>query len=186
MRVILLEDVEKLGRAGDVVEVKDGYARNYLIPQGLVKPATKGALKQVDQIRQAAEKRRARERKAAEDMAAVLSRTTIEFRARAGARNRLYGSVTSHDIAEKILEVTGIEIDRRSIQLERPIRQLGEYKVPVRLSAGIVGEVFVRVLNERGELPEIVEWEEAEEGEISPAERERQSEAEAETAAAEA
>ncbi len=180
MRVILLDDVEKLGRAGDVVEVKDGFARNYLIPQGLVKPATKGALKQVHQIRQAAEKRRARERKAAEDMAAILNRTTIEFRARAGSRNRLYGSVTSHDIAEKILEVTGIEIDRRSVVLDRPIRQLGEYKVPVRLSAGIVAEVFVRVLNEQGELPEVVDWEEAEEGEVSAVEGESEQEAEAE------
>ncbi len=178
MRVILLEEVENLGQPGDVVEVKDGYARNYLIPRGLVKPATRGALKQVDQIRQAAEKRRARERGHAESIAAVLKETVLEFRVRAGERNRLYGSVTSADIAEAIKEKTGIEIDRRSILLDRSIRQLGEYVVPVRLMAGIVGEVQVRVLNEQGEIPEIPDWEEAEEGEVAEAEAETTAEAE--------
>ncbi len=162
MRVILLEDVENLGRAGDVVEVKDGYARNYLIPRGLVQPATKGALKQIEQIRQAVERRRARERGHAESIAAVLKETVIEFRVRAGSRNRLYGSITTADIAAAIHEKTGIEIDRRSILLERPLRQLGEYIIPLRLAAGVVGEVTVRVLNEHGELPEVTDWEEAE------------------------
>ncbi len=182
MRVILLDDVENLGQAGDVVEVKDGYARNYLIPRGLVQPATKGALKQIDQIRQAAEKRRARERGHAESIAAVLKETVIEFRARAGERNRLYGSITNADIANAIQEQTGITIDRRAIVLERPLRQLGEYVIPVRLVAGVVGEVRVRVLNEHGELPELPDWEEAEEG---AAEAAAKAEGEA-TAAAEA
>lgn len=162
MRVILLEDVANLGQAGDVVEVKNGYARNYLIPRGLAQPATEGALKQIEQIRKAMEKRRARERGRAESAAAVLKETVIEFRVRAGARNRLYGSITSADIAGAILEKTGIEVDRRNVLLERPLRQLGEYVVPIRLGAGVVGEVTVRVLNERGEIPEIAEWEEAE------------------------
>lgn len=164
MRVILLEDVDKLGMAGDVVEVKGGYARNYLIPLGLARPATEGALKQVHQIRAAAEKRRARERGHAESIAAVLGQTTLEFRARAGDKGRLYGSITSADIAEAIKEQTEIEIDRRQIQLERPLRQLGEYVVPIRLMADISTQVAVRVLNEHGELPELPpEWEEAEE-----------------------
>ena len=181
MRVILLEEVENLGRPGDVVEVKDGYARNYLIPQGLVKPATKGALKQIDQIRKAAEKRLARERQHAESIIAVLKETVLEFRVRAGTRNRLYGSVTSADIADAIREQTGIEIDRRSILMDRPIRQLGEYAVPIRLMAGMTGEVQVRVLNEHGEIPEIPEWEEAEEGAAkAAAEPEAASESEAE------
>ncbi len=162
MRVILLEDVDNLGRAGDVVEVKDGYARNYLIPRGLVQPATRGALKRIEQIRQAVEKRRARERGHAESVAALLKETVVEFRVRAGTRNRLYGSITSADIAAAIQEKTGVEIDRRSILLQRPLRQLGEYVVPVRLAAGVMGEVTVRVLNEQGELPEITDWEEAE------------------------
>lgn len=162
MRVILLEDVDNLGQAGDVVEVRNGYARNYLIPRGLAQPATKGALKQIEQIRKAMEKRRARERSKAESAAAVLQETVIEFRVRAGARNRLYGSITSADIAAAILEKTGIEVDRRNVLLERPLRQLGEYVVPIRLGAGVVGEVTVRVLNEQGEIPEIAEWEEAE------------------------
>ncbi len=164
MRVILLDEVENLGKPGDVVEVKDGYARNYLIPRGLVKPATKGALKQIDQIRKAAEKRLAREIGRAESIAAVLKETVIEFRVRAGTRNRLYGSITSADIAEAVREKTGIEIDRRTIGLERPLRQLGEYIVPVRLMAGVTTELKVRVLNEEGEIPEIPDWEEAEEG----------------------
>ncbi len=181
MRVILLEEVENLGKPGDVVDVKAGYARNYLIPRGLGKPATAGALKQIDQIRRAAEKRLARERSHAESIVSVLKETVIEFRVRAGSRNRLYGSVTSSDIAEAIKEKTGIEIDRRSLVMDRPIRQLGEYVVPVRLMAGVTGEVQVRVLNEHGEIPEIPEWEEAEEGEaVATAEVESASE-EAET-----
>lgn len=162
MRVILLEDVANLGRAGDVVEVRNGYARNYLIPRGLAQPATEGALKQIEQLRKAMERRRARERGQAESAAAVLKETVVEFRVRAGARNRLYGSITSADIAAAILEKTGIEVDRRNVLLERPLRQLGEYVVPIRLGAGVVGEVTVRVLNEQGEIPELPEWEEAE------------------------
>ena len=164
MRVILLDEVENLGKPGDVVEVKDGYARNYLIPRGLVKPATKGALKQIDLIRMAAEKRLARERGRAESIAAVLKESVIEFRVRAGTRNRLYGSITSADIAQAIEEKMGVEIDRRTIVLDRPLRQLGEYIVPVRLMAGVISEVKVRVLNEEGEIPQIPDWEEAEEG----------------------
>lgn len=186
MRVILLDDVENLGQAGDVVEVRDGYARNFLIPRGLVKPATEGALKQVEEIRRAAEKRRARERGHAESIAAVLKETVLEFRVRAGSRNRLYGSITTSDIAEAIKEKTGVEIDRRTIMLDRPLRQLGEYVVPVRLMAGITGEVQVRVLNEHGEIPEIPDWEEAEEGEGTAGEAEAEAEATKETAEASA
>ena len=172
MRVILLEDVEKLGMAGDVVDVKRGYARNYLIPKGLAQPATAGTLQQVNQIRTAAEKRRARELHHAESIAAVLNQTTLEFRARAGEHYRLYGSITNADIAEAIKEKTGLEVDRRIIQLERPLRQLGEYVVPVRLMANVIAELRVRVLNEEGEMPP--DWEEvspeAEEGaETAPA-----------------
>ncbi len=170
MRVILLEDVQSLGSAGDVVEVKNGYARNYLIPRGLAQPATAGLLRQVDQIRSAAEKRRARELGHAESIASVLRETILEFRARAGEQNRLYGSVTNADIAEAIKEKTGIEIDRRSIRLEKPLRQLGEYDVPVRLMAGVTTQVTVRVLNEEGKIPELADWEEAEEAK-SPAQQ---------------
>ncbi|NPA91383.1 MAG: 50S ribosomal protein L9 [Chloroflexi bacterium] len=162
MRVILLEDVDKLGHAGDVVEVKNGFARNYLIPRGLAQPATRGLLRQVDQIRKAAEQRRARELGQAESIAAVLKDTVLEFRARAGENNRLYGSITKADIAEAIHEKTGIEIDRRNIQLDHPLRQLGEYQVPIRLMAGVVTQVVVRVANEAGEIPTLPEWEEAE------------------------
>ncbi len=164
MRVVLLEDVEKLGRAGDVVEVKNGYARNYLIPKGLAQPATPGLLRQVKQIRKAAEQRRARELGQAESIAAVLNELALEFRARAGEHNRLYGSITNADIAEAIREHTGIEIDRRAIQLERPLRQLGEYHVPIRLMAGVVTQVLVRVTNEEGEIPTLPDWEEVKEG----------------------
>ncbi len=167
MRVVLLEDVENVGRAGDVVEVKNGFARNYLIPRGLAQPATRGLLHQVDQIRKAAEERRARELGQAESIAAVLGELALEFRARAGEHNRLYGSITNADIAEAIREKTGIEIDRRTIQLERPLRQLGEYRVPIRLMAGVVTHVLVRVANEEGEIPTLPDWEEVEEAPAS-------------------
>jgi large subunit ribosomal protein L9 len=133
MKVLLIQDVDNLGIAGDVKDVANGYGRNYLIPGGLAVLATPGALKQADLHRRRAAKRR--ERIAAEmaALAEAIGRTTLTFQAKSGEKGRLYGSVTTADIAEKLAQSIGQEVDRRKIMLELPIKQLGTHKVAVRL-----------------------------------------------------
>lgn len=134
IKVLLLQDVEKLGHAGDVKEVAGGYGRNYLIPKGFAVLATSG------HVRQAEERLRARQRReetARRDAAALSSRLngiTLRFTARVGELDRLYGSVTNADIAEKLKEQLSIEIDRRKIDLEDPIKRIGIYPVKIRLA----------------------------------------------------
>jgi large subunit ribosomal protein L9 len=137
MKVLLIQDVDNLGIAGDVKNVADGYGRNYLIPGGLAVLATPGALKQADLHRRRAAKRR--ERIAAEmaALAEAISRTTLTFQAKAGEKGRLYGSVTTADIAEKLTQSIGQEVDRRKIMLETPIKQLGTHKVTMRLGPNL-------------------------------------------------
>nr|WP_290668760.1 50S ribosomal protein L9 [Ardenticatena sp.] len=154
MEVLLLKDVPNLGLAGEIKDVSDGYARNYLIPQGLAKVATPGIKKQAEQIRLAAERRRERERKDAEALAARMAELTLEFTAKVGETGQLFGSVTAAQIAERLSEALGVEIDRHTLDLNRPIRQLGTYEVPVRLAGGITQEVKVVVVGEGGETAE--------------------------------
>src|SRR5690606_13009529 len=122
MKVLLTQDVLDLGNAGEVHTVAGGYARNYLMPRGLAVVASKGALKQAEEIRQAGIRRRAQERSNAEAQAQVIAGQKLLFGMRAGENDRLYGSVTTNDIAEKLAEAVGFEIDRRRITLEQPIR----------------------------------------------------------------
>jgi len=150
MEVILREHVENLGQRGEVVKVADGYARNYLIPQGLVIPANKGTTKQADQIKAAADRRRNREHQAAVSMAERLAALRISFRARASESDRLFGSITTADIAIALEQATGHEINKRQIILEHPLRDLGTHQVPVRLLADVVPEVTV-VIEREGE-----------------------------------
>jgi large subunit ribosomal protein L9 len=136
MKVILLKDVNGLGHTGDVKEVAEGYARNYLLPQRLVAAATPGALGNLKQ-HIAAERRKAEKIEAAHQaLADQLAGITITFRARAGKGGRLYGSITSQDIAEALRVQNNLSIDRRSIQLPEPLRALGTYEVPVRVASG--------------------------------------------------
>ncbi|GIV77483.1 MAG: hypothetical protein KatS3mg050_1877 [Litorilinea sp.] len=148
MKVILTQDVPDLGLAGEVHSVAGGYARNYLMPRGLAILATKGALKQAEEIRQAGIRRRARERANAEAQAEVIRQQRLLFEARAGENDRLYGSVTSADIAEKLAEATGFEVDRRKIQLDQPIRELGLYTLEIRLVPEVSAEFQVAVVRE--------------------------------------
>lgn len=148
MNVLLKKDVEGLGHAGDIKKVADGYARNYLIPRGLAVPADKGVSKQVEQLKAAAERRHQREQQAATALAEQLSSLTLTFKARAADSDRLFGSITAADIALALEQATGREVDKRLVQLEHPIRQLGTHKVPVRLMAGVVPEVTVVVERE--------------------------------------
>lgn len=147
MRVILKQDVRDLGRAGELVEVKEGYARNYLLPRKLAVPATPGNLKDLEKRIAAAKEREARERAEAMDLAARLRERTITIVHRAAeGTTRLHGSVTAQDIADAIREQLGVEIDRRNLDIREPIRTLGEHVVHLRLARGVVVPVTIEVV----------------------------------------
>jgi large subunit ribosomal protein L9 len=144
MKVLLLKDVYKLGRAGDVKKVADGYGRNFLLPQKLAMLATPGAVKQAEKIRQAALAERARLNQEMGSVAEKLQAITLTFIARAGETGRLYGSITTGDISAAIERETGIHIDRRHIA-HQPLRELGTHKVAVRLTVDLIPEIAVVV-----------------------------------------
>ncbi|NLD71904.1 MAG: 50S ribosomal protein L9 [Chloroflexi bacterium] len=145
MEVILLRDVKGLGDAGQVKNVAPGYARNYLIPRNLAVAATGAARKQIAQ-QAAAEARRAEEEKAhAEEQAAKHSHVELQFTARAGETGRLYGSITNGDIAERLSAEIGESVDKRKVELEEPIKELGTTDVEVKLHPGVTMTVHVVV-----------------------------------------
>lgn len=147
MEVILREDIEKLGGRGQIVKVADGYARNYLLPKKLAVAATAANKKIIEQERQAHLRREAKEKAAAEDLGRMMTGLTVTFTQKAGEQEQLFGSVTSKDIAEG-LERQGYHIERRKIHLDEPIKQLGEFKVPIRLHREVTIEVTVQVVAE--------------------------------------
>lgn len=147
MKVLLIKDVYKLGRAGDVKKVANGYGRNYLVPQGLAVLATPGALKQVDHIRSQAATLRNALNTEMSGVAEKLKDFMLAFPAKAGETGKLYGSITNQMIADAINEQLGLEIDRRSIETE-PIRTLGEHSVIVRLTMDLTPEVQIIVHRE--------------------------------------
>ncbi len=144
MKVILTQQVKGLGGPGDV-EVSDGYAHNYLIPRGLAKRATPGALKNLEQQRAAAAKREAKERAEAEEVAKQLSDKEITLKAKAGEKGHLYGSITSKDVAEAVLEQTGLKIDRKKVEIPEPIKEIGKYRVSAKLYPGVEASFAVSV-----------------------------------------
>jgi large subunit ribosomal protein L9 len=168
MKVLLLEDVDKLGHAGKVVTVADGYGRNYLIPRGLAKVASKGTLKQADQVRKSGERKRARELADAQDLAQRIEGLTLTFQARAGEKGKLYGSITTADLAQGLERELGQEFDRRKI-ISDPLRQIGEHSVPVRLMGDVSASLKVVIEPEGGQL------EVAAESEVEPAEAETEA-----------
>jgi large subunit ribosomal protein L9 len=152
MKVLLIQDVDKLGSAGDVKEVSGGYGRNYLMPKGLAVLATRGQVKQAEERLAQQRKRTDAARKDAETLAARISGQTLRFTARVGELDRLYGSITSADIAEKILSQTGVEIDRRKIDLDESIKRIGIYPIKIRLMSGLEPLVNVVVEGQEGDL----------------------------------
>ncbi|MDQ3645639.1 MAG: 50S ribosomal protein L9 [Actinomycetota bacterium] len=146
MKVILAGDVEKLGQKGDVVSVADGYARNFLLPKGLALAATRGALRQAEQMQRARAERDQREKEAAAGKVAKLGATPVYISARAGEEGRLFGSVTKSDVARAIKEQLGEDIDRHVIRLEEPIRSVGTHSVEVPLHAEVNALVSVEVI----------------------------------------
>ena len=147
MEVILKEDVPKLGARGEVVKVADGYGRNYLLPRKLAIEATPGNRAVIDQMKQAAVRRVARDKADAEVLAKQLNEVVISFYRRVGEGEHLFGSVTSSDIGEE-LEARGFNVDRRKIQLDQPLKNLGEFPVPIKLHRDVTATVKVRVERE--------------------------------------
>jgi len=154
MKILLLKDVYKLGRAGDVKKVAAGYGRNYLIPQGLAALATPGALKQAEYIREKATTQRDALNKEMSNVAEKMQGLVLSFSAKASETDKLYGSITTHMIAETLSEQLGVEIIRRQID-SQPLRNIGVHNVPVRLTVDLVPEVTVIVYRE-GESPQTV------------------------------
>jgi large subunit ribosomal protein L9 len=148
VKIVLREDVETLGKKGDLLEVADGYARNYLVPRGLAMQATKGAVAQSEAMRRSRDAREIRDREGAEALAAQLGARTIELKARAGEGGKLFGSITAADVADAVLAQTGIELDRRKVVLAEPIRELGDAEITVRLPAEVTVAVAVSVIAE--------------------------------------
>ena len=159
MRVLLIKDVYKLGRAGEVKKVAAGYGRNYLIPQGYAIPATPGAMSQADRIMVKATERRAVLNEELGSVAEVLNGKTLTFAVKAGETGRLYGSVSDEDIVEAIAANFEIEVEKRQVETE-PLRQLGTFKVPVHLTMDLIPEIEI-VIHREGEAPGQEEAEEA-------------------------
>ena len=145
MKVVFLQDVPSVARAGDVKEVADGYSRNYLIPKKLAVPATPAELKRLELLRQSSAHRQVRSEQEAEALAQTLKDTTLVFKVRAGAKDKLYGSVTSADIAKEIQKVTKHEVDKRKIEVGEPIRELGRHQVSIKLLKDVTATVTVVV-----------------------------------------
>ena len=146
MDVILTEDVPKLGEMGEIVSVAPGYGRNYLIPRGMAIPATNSNRAQVDHHLAEIEKRKQNERAAAQGMLNALDGVSVTVPKRAGDEEKLYGSVTSREIADLLLQ-QGHEIDKRQVVLEQPIQDLGIYLVPIKLASGIYANIKVWVVS---------------------------------------
>ena len=152
MEVILREDVPHLGNIGDLVKVKPGFARNYLLPRGLAVVADKRNLGALEHERRVVAEKRERALSAAQSQVKKLSDLRLVVKARAGEEGKLFGSVTNLDV-ERALAAAGVSIDRRRIRLDEPIKQLGEYRVPVQLGVGVAAEVLV-VVESTGESTE--------------------------------
>jgi large subunit ribosomal protein L9 len=144
-QAILLEDVESLGERGTVVDVSAGYLRNFLLPRKLAEPATTGSLKLAERRREDAERAAREAEEKARESASVLGRTVLTITQQAGDDGRLFGSVTTQDIAEAIREARGLRIDRRRIHLEDPIRNVGTYMVVVEVADGVTATVKTMV-----------------------------------------
>lgn len=144
MKVLLTKDVYKLGRAGDIKKVADGYGRNFLLPQGLAVLATAGALRQVDRIKSQAEIRRTEENSELKGLAAQINGITLVFSAKAGETGKLYGSITTQDVATAIQEKVRFEVKKQQVDMQ-PIRTLGDFTAHVRLTMDLVPEVKIIV-----------------------------------------
>lgn len=150
MKVILLQEVTGLGQPGEVKDVADGYARNYLLPRQLVTPATVAQMATLRQKVAAAQRKIEQQRQQHETLAARIQGITLTFEVRVGRADRLYGSVTSQDIASALMELEHLTLDRRIIQLREPLRQLGTFEVGVRIAPGVEPKLKVQIVASQG------------------------------------
>ena len=157
MKVILTQDVPKVGDLGTIQDVKDGYARNYLIPHGMARIATPGMIRQVEERQEAERRRIAALEDDMRELAEQIDGIRLEIQARVGEQGRLFGSVTSSDIAAQLTEISGQEIDRRKVDLEAPIRQVGEVTVPIRLVGRLAPTVTVSVFDPNAPMLTVAE-----------------------------
>src|SRR5215218_5558417 len=148
-QAILLKDVEDLGQAGEAVDISPGYLRNYLQPRKLAQPATQASLDEAQRRREAAERAAAEAAERAGETAALLAKTVLTIQHRAGEDGKLYGSVTSAEIADAIQEARGLRVDRKKIRLADPIREIGTYMVEVELAGGAVAKVKTIVAEQK-------------------------------------
>ena len=146
MRVVLRRDVDGVGKKGDIVDVADGYARNFLVPKGQAFTATKGVMTQANSMRRSRDLKDAKDRAAAETVARTLVAAVIRIPAKAGKEGRLFGSVTATDVAEAVASQTGADIDRRRLDLDEPIKALGTHEVPVKLHSDVQFRITVEVV----------------------------------------
>jgi large subunit ribosomal protein L9 len=151
MKIILNQTVGGLGKIGETIDVADGYARNYLVPKGLAVVATKGATRDWDHKRAALAKKEAQGRADAQAIADVLQEKAITIKAKVGEAGKLYGSVTSKEIADAVAEQLKIEVDRKKIELEHGFKEVGEHKVTVKLQAGIEATITINVVESEEE-----------------------------------
>ncbi len=147
MKVILRKDEEKLGHIGEIITVKDGYARNYLLPRGIAYEATDGSLRQLEEERKQQERRSEKERKHAESLATQLEKISVTIKMKVGEEDKLFGSVTAQMIAEALVE-KDITLDKRHIELEEPLKALGIYDVPIKLAGGVASKIKVWIVRE--------------------------------------
>ncbi len=144
MKVLLKKDVPGVGKAGEIKKVSEGYARNYLIPHGLALPATEGVIKSATKAQEAAARRAAKQRERGEAMAVQLQAQPLRITVKAGQSGKLYGSITTKDIAERIAQVLGVEqFNKRNVLLKRPLRDLGDHEVEVRLPGKVIATIHV-------------------------------------------
>lgn len=148
MKVVLRADVAQVGKKGDVIDVAPGYARNYLMPKGLAFTATDGVERQAEAMRRSRDVRDATDRTAAEEVAKQLVPKVITVTAKAGAEGKLFGSITTSDVTEAVAAQAGIELDRRKLHLDEPIREVGTHLVPAKLHADVEFPITVEVVAE--------------------------------------
>jgi large subunit ribosomal protein L9 len=153
MRVILLQDVDGLGKAGDLKDVANGYARNYLLPRQLAAGATPSLIANRQQRIVAEQRKLEKQNELNRQQAERLGQVTLTFKARVGSQGRLYGSITSQDIAAGLREAEGIVIDRRMIDMPEPIRTAGTFKVPVKIASKLQPQITVNVVDESANVP---------------------------------
>ncbi len=145
MRIVLRDDIDNVGKKGDILDVADGFARNYLIPKGKAIAATKGVQAQADAMRRSRDKKDQSDRESAEVVARTLVPTVIAITAKAGAEGKLFGSVTTADVTDAVMAQTGVELDRRRIHLDEPIRSVGTHEIPVKLHTDVEFRLTVEV-----------------------------------------